>query len=63
MTTVTGTRRGLRTLLLLCAVQFLAAPEALVAGFQRALFAAAVFVLVAAAVAVRATNTREGAQA
>jgi EmrB/QacA subfamily drug resistance transporter len=40
-----------------------AAPEALVGGFQRALFAAAVFVLVAAAVAVRATNTREGAQA
>jgi EmrB/QacA subfamily drug resistance transporter len=33
-------------------------PDALTAGFQRALFAAAVFVLAAAVIALRATNTR-----
>ena len=36
-------------------------PEALTGGFQRALLVAAVFVLAAAVIALRATNTREGA--
>ena len=33
-------------------------PEALTAGFQRALFAASIFLLAAAIVGLRATNTR-----